>query len=275
MPSGSAARKTISADRLSQLRNLWLALTWAPLAVHFQSVLLGYMVVLALYAVLGFSGACYGLCYCIGFQSKDNMMRVAVTSALLLTGYSCLRMFERHMPAAEAALSHLFVVNGISVSATKLSGEPPDHEYMYRWSESSRSAWLQPFAPACTVLGSLTLYLAMLIMSSLYYHPHPHQPYYRDGAQHPPKPLSYNARNWIMVVCLLAGLLVGSLEGMPGLTNTALTFAVLWLMEKWCELHLESKWNMWLLVLALSTVVYYCALYLHLRPDFVASLFAN
>merc|ERR1712167_203701 len=168
-----------------------------------------------------------------------------------------------------AALSHLFVINGISVSATKLSGEPPEHEY--RWSESSRSAWLQPFAPACTVLGSLTLYLAMLIMSSLYYHPH--QPYHSAGPQ--PKPLSYHARNWIMVVCLLAGLLVGNLEGMPGLTNTALTFAVLWLMEKWCELHLESKWNMWLLVLALSTAVYYCALYLHLRPDFVASLFAN
>merc|ERR1719456_1866067 len=134
------------------------------------------------------------------------MMRVAATSALLLTGYSCLRVFERHMPAVDAALSQMiFVINGISVNATKVSGEPPEHEY--RWSESSRSAWLQPFAPACTVLGSLTLYLAMLIVSSLYYHPR--QPYYRDGAHHPPKPLSYNARNWIMVVCLLAGLLVG------------------------------------------------------------------
>merc|ERR550514_644915 len=129
MPSGSAARKTISADRLSQLRNLWLALTWAPLAVHFQSVLLGYLVVLALYMVLGFSGACHGLCYCIGFHSRDQMMRVAATSALLLTGYSCLRVFERHMPAVDAALSQMiFIINGISVSATKVSGEPPEHE---------------------------------------------------------------------------------------------------------------------------------------------------
>lgn len=227
------------------------------------------MVVLALYAVLGFSGACYGLCYCIGFQSKDNMMRVAVTSALLLTGYSCLRLLERHMPAVDAALSHLLVINGIGISAAKISGGEPAHEY--RWSQSARSAWLQPFAPACTVLGALTLYLALLIVSSRYYYP-----YEAHGrSTQPTKRLSYEFRNWVLVFCLLAGMLVGNLEGMPGLTNTATTFAVLWLMEKWCELHFECKWNTWLLVLALSIAVYNCALYLHLRPEFVASLFAN
>ena len=91
----------------------------------------------------------------------------------------------------------------------------------------------------------------------------------------PTKQPSYESRNWVLVVCLLAGMLAGNLEGMPGLTNTATTFAVLWLMEKYCELHFEMKWNTWLLVLALSTAVYNCALCLHLRPEFVASLFAN
>jgi len=34
--------------------------------------------VMALYTVLGFSFACYGLCYCIGFDSKDGVKRVNI-----------------------------------------------------------------------------------------------------------------------------------------------------------------------------------------------------
>jgi hypothetical protein len=69
-PSCRSAAKSVSEKTLLRLVQAWLALSWAPLAVHFQSTLLGYMVVLAVYAVLGFSGACFGLCWCIGFESK-------------------------------------------------------------------------------------------------------------------------------------------------------------------------------------------------------------
>jgi hypothetical protein len=191
-------------------------------------------------------------------------MRVAATSAVLLLGYSTLRMCEHSMPAG--ILDNLFIVNGISVSAAKISGDAPTH--IYRWSQSERSAWLQPFAPACTVLGALTLYIALLIMSSRYY-------YYDYDYRLSRNILGYAPRNGIMIVCLVAGLVVGNLEGMPGLTNTANTFGVLYLVEKYCELHFENKWNLWLLMLALSVAMYQTALYLHLRPEFVVSLFAN
>lgn len=45
-------------------------------AIHYDSTLLGYMTIMAFYTVLGFSFACYGLCYFIGFDTKDAVKRV-------------------------------------------------------------------------------------------------------------------------------------------------------------------------------------------------------
>ena len=76
-----------------------------------------------------------------------------------------------------------------------------------------------------------------------------------------------------MVAALLAGAAAGALGGAPGLTNTAVTFGVLWALEKYTELHQEQGWNGWLLVLCVSLAVYRASLWLHDRPEFVASLF--
>lgn len=45
-------------------------------AIYYDSSLIGFMTILAFYTVLGFSFACYGLCYCIGFDDKDSIKRV-------------------------------------------------------------------------------------------------------------------------------------------------------------------------------------------------------
>ena len=62
---------------------------------------------------------------------------------------------------------------------------------------------------------------------------------------------------------------------LPGLANTAVTFTVLWLVEKYAELHLEAQWNGWVLLLLVSLIAYKGALWLHNHPVFVASMFGS
>src|SRR5262249_20707846 len=45
--------------------------SWAPLAVMYQSRLLGYLTVFGFFGVVGFSVACYGLCYVVGFRNHE------------------------------------------------------------------------------------------------------------------------------------------------------------------------------------------------------------
>lgn len=76
-----------------------------------------------------------------------------------------------------------------------------------------------------------------------------------------------------MIMLLTVGLGVGFTFNLAGISNTATTFLVFYLVEKWVELHLEKGWNGWILILAGSILLYRIALYLHIHPEFVASLF--
>ena len=78
-----------------------------------------------------------------------------------------------------------------------------------------------------------------------------------------------------LLAAMVAGLAAGAVSAGPvrGLGNTAATFAVLWGMEKYCELHKEARWNGWVLVLILSLVTYRASLWLHDNPEFVAAMF--
>ena len=67
----------------------------------------------------------------------------------------------------------------------------------------------------------------------------------------------------------------GHILGLPGLANTASTFGVLWAMAKYSEVHVEAGWSGWVLLLLCSTAAYRAALYLHLHPGFVASVFSG
>jgi len=209
-----------------QMLHGWLALCWVPLAVHHQSTLLGYGVVCALYTVLGFNITCYGLCYCIGFKRESALQRCVVVSALILALHAGARF------------------------ATQALGD------------GLGPACLRPFGSAVSVMGSVVLFLGLLIYSSRYY-----SPGYRSEGH------AYPARQVFMIVALLGALAAGSMLGLPGMFNTGVTFTVLYVMEKYIELHYEMKWNAWFLMLLISATMYKASLWLHRNPDFVKSLF--
>ena len=79
----------------------------------------------------------------------------------------------------------------------------------------------------------------------------------------------------MLYTCVLLGAAGGWVCGVPGLANTATTFTVLWLVEKYAELHLEARWNGWFLLLFLSLSAYKGALWMHDHPAFVASMFGS
>jgi len=130
---------------------------------------------------------------------------------------------------------------------------------------------LGPFDSPLSVVGALTLYLALLIVSSLYY-ARGHQRRQRGGEAERSR---YVLLNLAMVAALLLGACGGWVCGVPGLANTAATFTVLWLIEKYAELHLEARWNGWFLLLIVSLSAYYGALWMHDNPAFVASMFGH
>jgi hypothetical protein len=116
-----------------------------------------------------------------------------------------------------------------------------------------------PFRSAVSVFGGVVLFLALLIMSSRYY-------------RHSTNGKRYITVNLITLTLLLGFMLLGFVGGLPGMANTATVFLVLWLVEKYADVHLESEWNGWVLVLVLSVAAWRGALWLHSRPQFTASL---
>eukprot|EP00741_Cyanophora_paradoxa_P024883 tig00000317_g24024.t1 len=208
------------ARDLSNLINFFVALSLAPGALQFDSRLLGFLAVLAFYAVLGFSVVPVGLCWYVGWGSQDAMSRTAATSLVLLLGAAAAR----------------FGVGALAPAA---------------------SALFRPFASGIQCMGTIALYLALLIMAS---------PGMRG--------FKYWRANGAMIVCLLAGLFVGSVFAYPAVFNVACTFSVLFVSEKVLELPVwRSAGGVWLLLLAGSASLYYLALWLHSHPGFVASLF--
>ena len=57
---------------------------------------------------------------------------------------------------------------------------------------------------------------------------------------------------------------------LPGLSNTAITFGVLWVGEKSCE-HV-GRWSTWLAVFVGSLGLWQAALALRSHPDWLTSL---
>jgi len=74
------------------LSNGLLAVLLVPHAVTLQSEFLGFMAVVALCAALGFSIACWGLCWVIGFADGPAMLRTAAACLLLNAVYVTLRV---------------------------------------------------------------------------------------------------------------------------------------------------------------------------------------
>jgi len=218
-----------------RLFSMWVSMTVAPCAISFDSKLLAYVAVMAFYSVLGFSVCFFGLGVAIGFDGKSAMSRVSFTSAVLL------------------------VVHTATREITKKG-----------WQEQNYIEHIRIFDSPVAVLGSLTLYLGLLIMSSKhYYSKHRHTKRHFNSVFGSLE----RQQNVIMLAALLMGVLTGSITGSKGMLNTAVTFFVLYIGEHYAEFHLEQKWNGWLLLLTGSVILYEVALWLHDHPEFLVSLF--
>jgi len=217
-------------ENLFSFGTFWISLTWLPMSLHYNSYILSWLTIVAIYNCIGFSMICTGLCYYIGFESDESMMRVSITSTILIALFTALRVI------------------GVSSTFISLYGSP------------------------ITTFGSIVLHLAMLIFSYKRYRYYDYHSYYGEKKKIPFL-FNYWFRQSLMVILLLLSLFFGTIWSITGMRNTAYTFTVLYIWEKYAEIHEQKGWSGWVLIFILSVSVYYIAVYLHSNPEFVVSLF--
>jgi hypothetical protein len=217
----------------------WLAACYAPLALHFNSVLFGYVTVVCVFVGLGFSVFVGRLCIFLGFQDSKDLGRVNVASAVLLAMYIAFHV-------ATAAMYH--------TNLTVQSSSHPVDANMFSTGIEKAHHYLHPFKSAISVFGSNMYFLCMLIQC---------ESYGNDK-------LKYNV---MMCVSLVVVGFCGLLLGLHSLVNVAITYFVLWVLMRYAFFHMEAHWNKWVLVLIFSCIFWKVSLYLHGHPEFVVSLF--
>ena len=70
---------------------LLTTILYFSLSVYFNSKLFSFITTMNFYTFLGFFAQCFGLCYVIGFKSRHDLYRVALTSFVLMTFYIIIR----------------------------------------------------------------------------------------------------------------------------------------------------------------------------------------
>jgi len=220
----SAAKHQIDRYKNVQLKRFCffalIMIVTIPMAIQFNSRLFAFFAVSAFHAMVGFSVACYGLCYAIGFEDKDALERSVVASLITIP---------------------LFFWLNISLFNS------PEH------------LMLQPFIQPVYIFTTIVYFLALLIVSSKYY---------TDSSQND----SYFSRQLLMITSLLVFAFVGSVYGIDSFFNIAVTFTILYLMEKFIvELMINNSIIVPLFLIFVA--MYFSAMYLHTHPQFVVSLF--
>jgi hypothetical protein len=66
--------------------SMFFAIISLPLAIHFDSILIAFYGVFAMYSALGFGVSVSGLCYYVGFESHEALERCLLSSFFLLIG---------------------------------------------------------------------------------------------------------------------------------------------------------------------------------------------
>ena len=108
-----------------------LGIVTAVMAVHFQSKLFSFATIGLVHIATGFSIACHGLCYAIGFENKNALERSVITSIITLPAFFWL---------STAANSH-----------------------------TTSSTIIAPFIQPVYIFSTIVYLLALLIVSSQYY----------------------------------------------------------------------------------------------------------
>lgn len=123
---------------------------------------------------------------------------------------------------------------------------------------------LELFAGPVFVLGGVGHYLALLIGSSRHYRG-------PDNNGKSSKITPYIRNNSVMMASLCAASSYGLMRGLPGLANTAITFGVLWMIEKFEDVKFFRA-PIQVAIFGGSVATYYAAMWLHAHPDFVVKM---
>eukprot|EP01137_Pigoraptor_chileana_P026440 Opistho-2@7713 len=117
----------------THLLNLYVMCIFTPVTALLQSHLLGFIAVVSLYSLLGFSVVSRGLCFVIGFDSPSSLERTLTSSTALVSGFFALRISSAY--GARGALA----------------------------------TFLSPFTTGVMAFGVSVMLLAALIQSSKFY----------------------------------------------------------------------------------------------------------
>ena len=123
---------------------------------------------------------------------------------------------------------------------------------------------LRPFRTAASVMGSVVLFLALLIRASRFY---------IGNRRNNNSQMPYVWRNIMCLAGILVFMFLGLTSGLDGVSNTATVFLVLFLVDKYAEFHMDMEWSGWVLVLLMSLIMWRSALWLHAHPGIIASMF--
>ena len=76
-----------------------------------------------------------------------------------------------------------------------------------------------------------------------------------------------------MMGMLVIAIYIGNVYGMMGMANTATVYAVLYGFEKFNEVYFYMVKDVWVYIFGLSFIAYQMALWVHMHPEFIVSLF--
>jgi len=116
--------------------NFLIAGVLAPLAIIYDSKLIGFLTILAVYGALGFVCGAFGLGYYVGFHGESAMGRCTVASVMLIVTFTTVRLFAADLafvrPFATGAmcLGNVMYFLGTLISSSKWLCE--DSEYTVR-----------------------------------------------------------------------------------------------------------------------------------------------
>jgi hypothetical protein len=72
-------------------KSILITITFFSLSLYYNSILFSFATVLIFYCIFGFYTKCYGLCYVIGFEDKNSMLKIIINSFILLLIFIIIR----------------------------------------------------------------------------------------------------------------------------------------------------------------------------------------
>ena len=111
---------------------LFLTAAWAPIAILYQSRLIGFFTVASFFSFLGFTVVCRGLCWLVGYETEEIMQRASASSLLLMITFILIKL-------------KVIIVSNMLL--------------------------FEPFSTGVLTFGMIAFFLARLIISSRHYYP--------------------------------------------------------------------------------------------------------